>query len=193
LQTFVNTLQRGLMNITELKAVMAAAFREEGLEERALFPKGQKVWTLTSDDLTRFFWPAPVRRPWGFSYMGYIGIDALGLRAWLGEHKPGAEAGIFQSCFLSYFTLNDEIRQEFMVDHGKPIPADLWASLLRDRLDRIPSTLDALIDVYRQNRAELGHLAHPHTRHAWDFLIKWRANPDPALAVPKMMPDGRIV
>jgi hypothetical protein len=181
------------MNIKELKDVMAAAFREEGLEERALFPKGQKVWSISHNDLIRFFWPAPVRRPWGFSYMGYIGIDAPGLRAWLEEHKPGAEAGIFQSCFLAYHTLNDDIRAEFMVEHGKPIPADLWAGLLRDRLDRIPPNLGALVDVYRRNREELGQLAHAHTRHAWDFLMRWRIDPDPALVVPKMMPDGRIV
>jgi len=35
-------------------------------------------------------------------------------------------------------------------------------------------------------------LAHPHERHAWEFLLKWHDDPDPALNVPKMRPDGRI-
>lgn len=80
-----------------------------------------------------------------------------------------------------------------MLELGKPVPADLWAGLLKDKLERIPPKVDSLITAYRRNKEELGWLAHPHKRHAWDFLLKWRENPDPSIHVPKMLPDGRIV
>jgi hypothetical protein len=79
-----------------------------------------------------------------------------------------------------------------MVDHDKPVPSHLWAGLLKDRLDKVPPTLDALIDTYRRSKEDLGWLARPHERHAWHFLLKWRENPDPSIHVPKMSPDGRV-
>lgn len=109
------------------------------------------------------------------------------------EHKPDREAGIFRSRSVSYLIANENVLREFMVEHGAAIPADLWAGLLKDRLVRTPSTLESLVRVYTRNREELGWLAHPNERHAWNFLMKWRENPDPALPVPRMLPDGRIV
>jgi hypothetical protein len=79
------------------------------------------------------------------------------------------------------------------VEHENPTPADLWAGLLKDRLVRVPSTLDDLTTTYKRNKEELGWLAHPGMRHAWDFLMTWRDNPAPSLHVPKMLSDGRIV
>ena len=180
------------MNVKELRAIMDDALRDEGLEEQRLFPKGPKVWTLTAGDTVRFFWPQARRRPWGFIYDGAIGVEIPGLRAWLRQLKRD-EAGIFHSCFICYLLINEDISREFMVEHGNPIPADLWAGLLKNKLELVPPTLDGLITAYRRNREELGWLAHPHQQHAWDFLLKWRENPDPSIHVPKMMPDGCIV
>ncbi|WP_395623154.1 hypothetical protein [Sphingomonas daechungensis] len=180
------------MNVKEVRAVMEYALREEGLEERRLFPKGPKVWTLFGGDVVRFFWPQVIRRPWGFIYNGGIGVEIPTLRQWLREFKS-EEPGIFHSYFVSYLIINEDISSEFMVEHGNPIPADLWAGLLKDKLELIPSTLDDLASAYRRNKEQLGWLAHPHQRHAWDFLLKWRENPDPSLSVPKMLPNGRIV
>jgi hypothetical protein len=98
------------MNVKELRAVMDAAFQDEGLEERRLFPKGPKVWALPPTDIIRFFWPHAYRRPWGFVYSGAFGIEVPALRTWLQAHKPGQEeAGIFHSCFLSYNVANEDI------------------------------------------------------------------------------------
>jgi hypothetical protein len=180
------------MNLKELRGVMDNALREEGLEELRLFPKGPKVWTLPADDIVRFFWPQAIRRPGGFTYDGAIGVEIPSLRAWLREFKRD-DAGIFHSCFVCYLIINEEVRREFMVQHGNPIPADLWAGLLKDKLELVPPTLDAFIGAYRRNKEELGWLAHPNQRHAWDFLLKWRENPDPSMQVPKMLPNGRIV
>lgn len=171
---------------------METAFRDEGLQERQLFRKGPKVWSLPGGDIIRFFWPHAYRRPWGFVYSGAIGIEIPTLRKWLGDHKPNREA-IFQSCFVSYLIANEDVLGGFMVEHGKPPPTDLWAGLLKDRLLRVPSTLDELTEAYRRNKEELGWLAHPHERDAWDFLLKWQDNPDPGLHVPRMLPNGQIV
>ena len=181
------------MNVKELRAVMDDALREEGLEEQRLFPRGPKVWTLPASDIVRFFWPQAMRRPWGFIYNGAIGVEIPSLRKWLSEFKPDAEAGIFQQCFVSYLIVNEDVFRDFMVEHDKPVPRDLWAGLLKDRLDKVPPTLDALVDAYRRNKEELGWLAHPHERHAWEFLLKWRENPDPSIHVPRRLPDGRVV
>ena len=172
---------------------MEDALRQEGLEERRLFPKGPKVWTLNDGDIVRFFWPQAIRRPWGFIYDGAIGIEIPSLRTWLSQFKPDAEAGIFRQCFVSYLIINEDVfRDVIMVENDKPVPSDLWAGLLKDRLAKIPSTLDALIGSYQRNKEELGWLAHPHERHAWDFLLKWRENPVPFMHVPKKLPDGRV-
>ena len=171
---------------------MDGAFRKEGLEERQLFSKGPKVWTLPADGIIRFFWPHAYRRPWGFVYSGSIGIEISALRKWLREHKPEG-TGIFHSSFLNYLVANEDVLCDFMVEHDKPVPAELWAGLLKDRLERVPPTLDDLIATYLRNKEELGWLAHPNQRHAWTFLLEWRKNPDPAIHVPKTLPDGRVV
>ncbi len=180
------------MDVKELRAIMDGALRQEGLEERRLFPKGLKAWILPGGDIFRCFWPHATRSPWGFSYSGAIGIEIPALRQWLREFKPN-EAGIFHSCFVSYVTMNEDWFPEFMLEHGRPVPSDLWAGLLKDRLEKVPSTLDGLIASYRRGREELGWLAHPHERHAWDFLLKWHENPAPSIHVPRMLPDGRVV
>jgi hypothetical protein len=181
------------MYVKELRALMDNALREEGLEERRLFPNGPKVWTLPAADVLRFFAPQSIRRPWGFIYTGAIGIEIRSLRDWLREFKPEAETGIFHSCFVKYLIINEDVFGNFTVEHDKPVPSDLWAGLLKDRVDKVPPTLDTLVATYRRNKEDLGWLAHPHERHAWDFLLRWRENPDPSIHVPQVRPDGRIV
>ena len=181
------------MNVKELRVAMAQALQAEGLEERRLVPRQPKAWTIPSDDIIRCFWPHAIRYSDGFRYTGVIGIGIPSLRQWLREHKPRDEAGIFHSCFVSYHILNEDVFQNLMVKQDKPIPVDLWAGMLKDRLEKVPSTLDALVAAYLRNEEDLGWLAHPHERLAWDFLLKWRENPDPSLHVPQMLPDGGIV
>lgn len=180
------------MNIADLKAVMDAALRDEWLEDQRLFPRGPKVWSLPASDIIRFFSPQPYRRPWGFVYSGGIGVEIPALRGWLRDNKSG-QVGIFHFCFVSYLTINEEVFRDFMVAQGEAIPANEWAGLVKDRLARIPSSLDQLLEVYRANKEELGWLARPHHQPAWDFLLRWRDNPEPTLHVPTMQPDGRIV
>lgn len=179
------------MNVKELRAVMQEAFRTEGMEERQLIPKAPKAWSLPDGNIIRFFQPHAYRLPWGYVYSGAVGIEIPSLRQWLRDNKGGAE-GIFHSCFVSYSIANEDVLGNFMIEHGKPVPADLWAGLLKDRLEKIPTTLDGLISTYWRNKEELGWLAHPYERHSWEFLLKWNDDPDPTLKVPYMLPDGRI-
>lgn len=179
------------MNVKELGAIMQAALQREGLEARQIIAKAPKAWSLPTDDLIRFFQPHAYRRPWGFVYSGAIGIEIPALRQWLRANKSGEE-GIFHSCFVSYLIVNEDVFRGFMVTHEEPAPTDLWAGLLKDRLEQIPATLAGLITAYRRNKEELGWLAHPNERHAWDFLLRWHGDPSPALHVPSMQPDGRI-
>jgi hypothetical protein len=151
------------------------------------------VWSLPEGDIIRFFWPHAYRRPWGFAYSGSIGVEIPSLRQWLLQHKPGNQVGIFHTCFVSYLIINEDILGEFMVEHDKPVPSDLWAGLLKDRLEKLPSTLVDLVAAYQRNKEEIGWLAHPYDRHAWEFLLKWFKDPDPSLHVPRMLPNGRII
>ena len=180
------------MNVKELRAMMDSALLQEGMEARQIVAKAPKAWFLPADDVIRFFQPHTYRRPWGFVYSGSVGLEIPALRKWLRANKQEKE-GIFDTCFVSYLIINEDVLSEFRVVHGNPVPADLWAGLLRDRLNSIPPTLDELVAAYRCNKEELGWLAHPHQRHAWKFLLKWRDDPDPKLHVPVMQPNGFIV
>lgn len=180
------------MNIREFRSIMQTALRSEGLQPFQLVPKAPKAWMLASDDVIRFFQPHPHRRSWGFVYSGFVGIEILPLRDWLRTYKPGDE-GVFRTWFMGYSIANEDVLNNFTINHDDPVPADLWAGLIRDRLDRIPSTLNELITIYRRNREELGWLAHFDERHAWKFLLRWNDDPDASLHVPKRQPDGRIV
>jgi hypothetical protein len=180
------------MNVKELRAVMAQALQAEGFEERRLAPRQPKAWTLPSDDIIRCFWPHAIRYSDGFRYTGVLGIEIPSLRNWLREHKPSDEAGLNRSCFVGYHILNEDVFQDFIVEHDRPAPADLWAGMLKDRLDKVPSTLDALVAAYRRNKEDLGWFAHPDQRPAWNVILKWCENPG-LLHAPKMLPDGRTV
>lgn len=180
------------MNVKQLGIMMQAAFQREGLQARQIFPKAPQAWSIPTGDIVRFFQPHPYRRPWGFVYSGVIGIEVPALREWLRAYKVNEE-GIFHSCFVSYVIVNEDVYRDFMIANHAPVPADLWAGLLKDRLEQIPKTLVDLIAAYRRSKEELGWLAHPNERHAWDFLLKWQNDPDPALHVPRMQPNGRIV
>jgi len=146
---------RAAMNVKELRTIMQAALQQEGLESRQIVPKTPKAWALPADDIIRFFQPHVYRRPWGFVYSGAVGVEVPALREWLHANKRGDE-GIFHSCFISYLIVNEDVLRGFMVTHDAPVPTDLWAGLLKDRLEQIPTTLVGLIAAYRRNKEELG-------------------------------------
>jgi hypothetical protein len=100
--------------------------------------------------------------------------------------------GIFHTCFVSYHISNDGILGDLAIEIGRPVPADLWAGLIRDRMAGLPSSFACLVETYRRNKEALGLLASPHERHAWEFLMKWIENPCPALHVPFRLPNGLI-
>lgn len=180
------------MDIRAFRAELGKAFCADGFEELRLRKGAPKVWALPSGKLIAYFAPDAQRRPWGFNLYGVIGIEIPALRDWLNEHKPGEQSGIFRSGFVGYYTANEDVFRDFKVDHGLPVPSDLWVGLIKDRLNRIPQTLDKLIATYRTNREALGWLAHPEDKAAWDFLIQWVHNPDPTLVVPYRLPTGQI-
>jgi hypothetical protein len=182
------------MDIRSFRAELSQAFQSEGFIEKRLFKGGHKVWMQeSSGEIVSFFAPDAQRRPWGFRLLGVVGIDIPALRQWLNQHKPGTESGIFQGGFVGYYTANDDVLGGFQVEHGMPVPADLWVGLIKDRLYRIPKSLIEILAIYRKNREELGWLAHPHEKAAWEFLIKWHENPDPTLHVPYRLPNGQVV
>ena len=172
---------------------MGAALQAEGLEEKRLFPKSMKVWALPGEDVDRFYSMHAYRRPWGFVCSGYIGVDIPALREWLRKYKPGEQAGVFHTCFVCYCIANEDVLNDFRIILDDPVPADLWAGLLKDRLLRVPDSLEGLIAMYRGNREALGFLAHPHERHVWEFLMRWRDNPDPEMPVPRRLPNWQVV
>ncbi|MEG8219956.1 hypothetical protein OSJ57_04895 [Sphingomonas sp. HH69] len=182
------------MDIRSFRAELSQAFQSEGFVEERLFKGANKVWMQrSSGEIVSYFVPDAQRRTWGFRLLGVVGIDIPALRQWLNQHKPGSKSGIFQVGFVGYYTANDDVLGDFQVEHGLPVPADLWVGLIKDRLDRIPQSLTGLLETYRKNREELGWLAHPHEKAAWDFLVKWHKNCDPALHVPYRLPNGQVV
>lgn len=179
------------MNIREFRAMTDGALRDEGFEPYCLMPRRLWAWTIRGEDIVRAFVPNAYRRPWGFAYRGGVGIEIPALRAWLDRYRPGQQVGRFHTWFAGYEIANEDVLGDFTVLHDDPVPADLWAGLLKDRLLRIPASLDSLVALYRRDREKLGWLAHPHDRPAWDFLLKWHEDPDPALPVPPF-PYGQL-
>ena len=181
------------MDIRTVRATLGEALSEVGLSEERFVPGGPKVWTLPGPEVIRYFNLQGYRRPWGFVVDGHIGIEIPELRSWLRTHRRPKEMGVFHDSFAFYHTANDAALNNFMIEMGKPIPSDLWAGLIHDRLAALPDTISELIRAYQGNKERLGWLAHPTQRHAWQFLLKWRECPDPSLAVPQRLPNGRIV
>ena len=180
------------MDIRAFRAELGKAFCAEGFEELRLRKGAPKVWSLPSSEVIAYFAPDAQRRPWGFNLYGVIGIEIPALRDWLNKHKPGEQSGIFRSGFVGYYTANEDVFRDFKVDHGLPVPSDLWVGLIKDRLNLIPQTLGHLVETYRTNRDALGWLAHPGDKAAWDFLIQWMRDPNPILSVPYRLPTGQI-
>jgi hypothetical protein len=182
------------MDIREFRTITNDALRMVGLEEHRLprVPRRIKAWQLPGKDLIRFFAPHAYRRPWGFVFSGFIGIDIPDLRRWLITNKASDEAGVFHTCFVGYNIANEDGLRDFMVEHDQPITVELWAELLRDRLERIPETVDQLMLLYRSNREELGWLAHPSNKPMWDFFDAWLKGPKSSIHVPRMSPNGQI-
>lgn len=178
------------MNIREFRAEICKAFQEEGFREQRLTKGEDKVWLLPSLEVVPYFATHTQRRPFGFVLYGVFGIEIPMLREWLIKYKPGQGSGIFHRGFVEYYSSNDKIFRDFIIESGLQVPADLWIGLIKDRLNLIPSSLDELLRVYRANRELLGMLAHPTNKPAWDFLIRWHQDPDPALDVPRSLLDG---
>ena len=182
------------MDVKEFRSQIAEAFEADNFVEKRLSKGGWKVWTReASTEVTSYFSLDAQRRPWGFRLLGIVGIEIPTFRLWLDQHKPDTKRGIFQEGFTGYYTANDEVLGGLHVNHGQSVPAGTWVQLIKNRLDLIPGSLDLLIDTYRNNRRELGWLDHVHDEVAWDFLIKWHENPDPALCVPHRLSNGQVV
>lgn len=171
---------------------MADALLRAGLEQRALFPKGLRVWCLAGDEVVRFFQPAPYRRGWGYVYTGYVGIELPSLRKWLASHDLG-RGTIFHHSFIAHNTLNDDDRKQFMIDLEDAFPADQLAVILREKLARLPSTVEQLVSAYQDHPTSLGGLAGPIHRNAWEFLQHCVKSPDDCLSIPRRGPDGLVV
>jgi hypothetical protein len=182
------------LNINEFRAVTDEALREAGLKEFKLprMPAPIKAWQLPADDLVRFFSPHAYRRPWGFVFSGYIGIEIPELRMWLDKTKTKDDMGVFHTDFVGYNIRNEDGLSDFTVEHGKPVPARTWAQKIRERLANIPSTTSEMKALYRTNREALGWLAAPLNKPMWDFYYLWSENPEPTLRVPRMSPTGQI-
>jgi len=182
------------VDIRIFREELSQAFQSNGFIEQRLFKETNKVWLQqSSSEIIPYFAPQAVRRPWGFQLYGVIGIEIPALRRWLNQHRPGTARGIFHNGIVGYHIANEDVLRDFHIDHGLPVPADLWVGLIKDRLDRIPQSLNEILETYRTNREKLGWLAAPDSKPAWDFLLKWHYNPDPALHVPYSLPNGRIV
>jgi hypothetical protein len=179
------------MQIAELRTMMNNAFLRAGLREQKLVPKGTKAWCLPEGELIRFFQPQPYRRGWGFVFTGYIGIEIPRLRSWLTSHSIG-DPGIFHHSFVAHHTLNDGDRALFMTGIEQQVPTDQWAAVIRDKLEKLPSSLDELVSAYRDNPDALGGLERPIFPQAWPFLLRWTAAPDAVETIRKTGTDGLV-
>ena len=190
----LSVLGYGQLNIKDFRAVTDEALRHAGLEEFKLPRKPYPInaWQLPADDLIRFFSPHAYRQPWGFVFSGYIGIEIPELRTGLDATKTKDEVGVFHTNFVGYNILNEDGLRDFMVEHGKPVPASTWAQKIRERLADIPSTTSEMKTIYRSNREALSWLAAPLNKPIWDFYFMWSDNRKPTLEVPRMSPTGQI-
>jgi hypothetical protein len=182
------------LNIKEFRTVTNEALHQAGLKEFKLPRKPYPIqaWQLPADDLIRFFFPQAYRRPWGFVFSGFIGIEIPELRSWLDVTKTKDEVGVFHTCFVGYNILNEDGLRDFMIEHGKPVPASIWAQKISDRLANIPATTSEMKALYRSNREALGWLAAPLNKPMWDFYFLWSNSREPTLRVPCRSPTGQI-
>lgn len=173
------------MNIREFRAVIDAALARAGFTRRRFAPGLPWVWILPGSEVTPFLVVNAQRRPWGFTFYAYLGLELPALRAWLVEHKGAKGLGSFALGFRTWYSLNDDRLSGFQVLLDDPISADDWCALYKQVLEEAPTTIDSLLAAYRDDRARLGLWADRWSEPAWDFLANWRENPSPSLKLPR--------
>lgn len=173
------------MNVKEFRAAIDAALIEGGFAAGRLAPRVPTAWTLSGAGVVPVFYPDAMRRPWGYKLSGSVGIELPELRRWLKEHKGGDGFGVFRWAFVTYNILNDPPLSRFAVTHDEQtIPTGEWIAKVRCRLQELPATVDELIRTYCEAPATLGWWASDRHKAAWDFLLRWRSDPDPSMPVP---------
>jgi hypothetical protein len=169
------------MDIKDFRTKVDAALAECGLARMRLFAKQPPVWALPGE-VIRFFLTDAQRRPWGFELKGIIGLEIPELRHWLKRYKGDEQTGIFKSYFAAFYSTN-EPGSLFSVDLNQPVLAASWAEKIRNRLYRLPPTINDALDAYEHKDDGLGFLVRE--RNAWEFLREWQQTKDPLLDVPK--------
>lgn len=178
------------IDIKEFRRLLDDALEEGGFERRRLrpaVPKKWLPWVLPASAVLPCFFPDPLRRPWGFTLSGCIGIEIPKLSAWLREWRPEESPGIFHSALVLWHIANDDVLGGFDVIHGEPPPIRDWVANIKHRLSAVPPTLDELIRVYRRAPENLRGLASPFEKPAWDFLLRWHADRNAAPPVPQRL------
>ena len=171
------------MDIKQFRSLIDEALLGAGYSPHKLAPDTLVSWQKSKGEVVPLFLPHAMRRPWGFKLSGEVGIEVPQLRSWLNQHKGKEGFGAFRRAFVCYNILNDPHLSAFGAGHGRPLPVDDWVETIDRHLMSVPSTLDELIDTYQAEPSRFGWWAKPES--SWDFLIRWRSNPDPELEVPQ--------
>jgi len=100
------------------------------------------------------------------------------------ERFTAEQQGAFRFSFVTYHIANDDDFRRFQVIHGEDVPVDDWVARIKDRLLELPTTVDALIKTYRRAPDHLGWVSSPMNKLAWDFLLRWYADPAADLSLP---------
>ena len=109
------------------------------------------------------------------------------LITWLDQRSALEDRGIFQFSFVSYHIANDDVLRRFQIEHGYEPPVDDWVARIKQRLLELPITVDDLIRTYRRSPDHLGWASSPMNKAAWDFLLRWHADPEAKLSVPSRL------
>ncbi|WP_139181778.1 hypothetical protein [Edaphosphingomonas haloaromaticamans] len=174
-------------DIKQFRKLVRTALEEAGFVAKRLEPKMPLAWTLPASEIVPTFLPHEMRRPWGYHLSGTLGIELPALTTWLAERFSPNDRGVFRHCFVSYHIANDALLNDLSVIHSEEVPASIWVDRLKDRFSALPSSLDDLCDVYRRSPDHLSWFSAPMNKSAWDFLLRWRANPKADLTIPKSL------
>lgn len=174
----------GPTNIKEFRTLVRGTLESKGFAPKKLASKMPVAWALPGNEVIPIFFPHEIRRPWGFNLSGTIGIQLQPLSTWLTRRLAPEGHGIFQFFFVSYHIANDEVFRRFQVEHGQEAPVEEWIDRIKQQLLELPITVDGLINTYRRTPDDLGWVSSRINKPAWDFLLRWYADPDAELSVP---------
>src|SRR6476659_552453 len=97
------------MNVKEFRSVLQQALEKAGFVPGRLARGAPVALMLPGSEVVPIFYLLGDRRPWGFWFTGFAGLEVPPLREWIERHHGSDGLGRFRRSFVEYHTLNDPL------------------------------------------------------------------------------------